>query len=65
MNNNVLSVGAVVLGLIYFISPVDLFPEIAFPVIGYLDDATIMGVILWGVNRLRKNKSANATAEQI
>ncbi len=28
---------------IYLISPIDLFPDIAFPVIGYLDDA----VMIW------------------
>lgn len=65
MKNNILSVGAIILGLIYFISPIDLFSEIAFPVIGYLDDATIMGMIIWGVNKLRKNKKAQAQAEQL
>ena len=30
-------------GLIYLLSPIDLIPDIALPVIGYLDDA----VVLW------------------
>jgi uncharacterized membrane protein YkvA (DUF1232 family) len=32
-----------VVGLIYLISPIDLIPDIALPVIGYLDDA----VVIW------------------
>ena len=31
-----------VIGLIYLISPIDLIPEIALPVVGYLDDALVI-----------------------
>jgi uncharacterized membrane protein YkvA (DUF1232 family) len=29
-------------GFIYLLSPIDVFPDIAFPVIGYLDDAFVI-----------------------
>ena len=29
-------------GLIYLLSPIDLIPDIALPVIGYLDDALVI-----------------------
>jgi uncharacterized membrane protein YkvA (DUF1232 family) len=35
-------------GLIYLFSPIDLIPDIALPVIGYLDDA----VVIWLCNTL-------------
>jgi uncharacterized membrane protein YkvA (DUF1232 family) len=37
-----------VAGLIYLISPIDLIPDIAFPIIGELDDAAV----LWLTNYL-------------
>jgi uncharacterized membrane protein YkvA (DUF1232 family) len=31
-----------VIGLIYLVSPIDLIPDIALPVVGYLDDALVI-----------------------
>jgi uncharacterized membrane protein YkvA (DUF1232 family) len=33
---------AVVLGVVYLISPVDLVPDFLVPVVGYLDDLTLL-----------------------
>lgn len=35
----------VVAGLLYFVSPLDLIPD-ALPIVGYLDDVTIIGFVL-------------------
>ena len=39
---------AIVAGLIYFMSPVDLIPD-TIPVAGYLDDAAVIGFVLEAV----------------
>lgn len=35
-----------VLGLLYVISPIDLLPEIAIPVVGTLDDLAVLALIM-------------------
>jgi len=39
------TIAAIVAALLYFISPIDLLPDF-IPVIGYLDDATVIGFAL-------------------
>ncbi|WP_043760113.1 YkvA family protein [Aeromonas taiwanensis] len=39
--------GLVILILIYGISPVDLVPDLV-PLVGWLDDATLLMLLLWG-----------------
>ena len=40
----------VVAGLLYFLSPVDLIPDV-IPVVGYVDDAAVIGLVLRTVRR--------------
>jgi uncharacterized membrane protein YkvA (DUF1232 family) len=37
---------AVVLGVLYLLSPVDLVPDFLVPVVGYLDDITLLWLAL-------------------
>jgi len=51
----------IILAVIYFIFPVDLIPDFAFP-LGFFDDATLMGLgiireIVQAVIKSRKEKS--------
>ena len=51
------TIAAVVFGLIYVFNPLDLVPEV-LPIIGALDDATVIGALLMLVERdLRKYRS--------
>lgn len=42
--------GLVILVLLYGISPVDLMPDLV-PLVGWLDDATLLLLLLWGWER--------------
>jgi len=51
------TIAAVVFGLIYVFNPLDLVPDV-LPIIGALDDATVIGAVLMLVERdLRKYRS--------
>ena len=51
------TIAAVVFGLIYVFNPLDLVPDV-LPIIGALDDATVIGALLMLVERdLRKYRS--------
>lgn len=58
----------VILGtLLYFISPIDLVPDILFPGIGELDDVFLMGILVSEVSQMaiegikkRKGKTVDA-----
>ena len=43
------SIVAIVGGLIYFLSPIDVIPDF-IPVIGYIDDVLVIGLVLKQVN---------------
>lgn len=46
--NRYLKIILLILGLIYFISPVDIIPEILIPFLGWIDD----GVVMWALYHL-------------
>ena len=51
------TIAAVVFGLIYVFNPLDIVPDV-LPIIGVLDDATVIGALLMLVERdLRKYRS--------
>lgn len=39
------SIVAIIAGLIYFVSPIDLIPDV-FPLIGFTDDVVVLGLII-------------------
>lgn len=43
---NILDMILPILGLLYVLSPIDLIPEIAIPIIGALDDLAILTIII-------------------
>ena len=49
------------LGLAYFIWPFDLIPEIPIPLLGYIDDFSVLFFLLnWFVNRSAREEHINA-----
>jgi len=55
MKGKVIGMGAIILGIIYVISPIDLIPE-AIPFFGVIDDAAVISMVIWGFNKIRKSK---------
>jgi uncharacterized membrane protein YkvA (DUF1232 family) len=51
--------------LIYTVSPIDLIPEIVFPVVGYIDDLGLWGVMTLLANRERQRWLAQLSAESV
>ena len=45
--------------LLYIITPVDVIPEIAFPIVGYIDDATLMLIALTVFHHLSQKYLGN------
>ena len=44
-----ISMAAVVFALLYFLSPIDLIPDV-IPVIGYLDDAAVFSIVVAAIS---------------
>jgi uncharacterized membrane protein YkvA (DUF1232 family) len=61
------SIAAVAAAVLYFLSPIDLIPDL-IPVVGYADDATVVLICLKWVHddleRYRKWRSAGPVAEK-
>lgn len=38
----------------YFITPIDLFPELVLPIVGYIDDGVLLGILAHAL--LQRNK---------
>ncbi|GAB4146638.1 MAG: hypothetical protein OHK0017_07390 [Patescibacteria group bacterium] len=46
----------IVLTLIYIITPIDLFPEIILPFVGYIDDTVLLTILITELFKLRGSK---------
>ncbi|TYT73154.1 YkvA family protein [Desulfobotulus mexicanus] len=53
---------SIILALGYFISPIDLIPDIIFP-IGYLDDLAVMTAVLAKLHSFRDNRTVQEKVE--
>jgi preprotein translocase subunit Sec63 len=42
-----LKIVLILFGLVYFISPVDIIPDLLLPFIGWIDDSVIIGIIIY------------------
>ena len=51
---------AVILAIAYVLSPVDLVPELVFPVVGYLDDAVLLWMSVRWLFKQRPNAAPDA-----
>lgn len=53
--------------IVYVLSPIDVIPELFLPVVGYIDDLGVWGVMMLLVNREKARWAAarNATAIDI
>lgn len=47
---SLLKKGAIVLGLLYIISPVDAIPDVV-PILGWLDDVGVLGILITSMMR--------------
>lgn len=55
-----LKVGTLLL-MLYLVSPIDLIPEAAIPIVGFVDDLVVIpAAIRWMLNRLPPNVRADA-----
>jgi uncharacterized membrane protein YkvA (DUF1232 family) len=55
-----------IIGVIYVISPLDLIPEMFFPVVGYADDAVLVGIELirrWSKQQKLQNTTPRSTSK--
>ena len=55
----IFAIGAIILSIVYLISPIDAIPDVPF--IGYLDDATVIGIVIWGIKMLKPFKKEDTT----
>lgn len=46
------------LGIFYLISPIDIIPDIAIPIVGFIDDAVILGFVWRQVSKELKRYEA-------
>jgi hypothetical protein len=44
-----LKIVLILFGLVYFISPVDIIPDLLLPFIGWIDDSVIIGIIIYWI----------------
>lgn len=56
---------AVIGTLIYIVSPIDVIPELLLPIVGYIDDLGLGGVMLLLANRERARWEAGRNASAI